>query len=426
MLSRMEEEKTDNDMRLKQMFAYIKKPSLEASILALIYLFFFLFTFSIPSFSAIWPYNYLTIGFFVSLMILILFWVIKYRSLRIDNFSILLIIFNTVIFLSNLLNRNATFTTTYFTLSIVAFCLYQFCINSGRSKVLLCITYVSFLLFAVYFIFYYNVKLFDMSIERIGDDFDNLNTVGYYFLYAYALNLSFLKIRKPKTYFFLVPLLIFLFLILRTGSRSAFLIAVVISIIWIFVSLGKKKIWLSVLITLTLTIVLVVIIRLPALASFKKRIDTFLNLFTGNGFTDGSTNNRIDLVIESLTLFLKRPLLGWGNGVFQIYSSQRLFSHSNITQLLCDYGIVPPIIFEILLLYPLCKCIKLKSNYKLNVMNLLVLASIFFVQFFYVNSTLKFEYIFISIFFADQKRMQTQTTEILYKSKYLYRYHIAV
>lgn len=362
----------------------------------LLFLFSLIFFF-IPSFSAIRPFNYVNLGLVGLFCALVLLYTLLYKKLVIDWFFVATLIFNLTVLVSNIVNRDATQTTTYLSLSIFAFFSYQLFLDEKIKTIMKFAMFASFMAFSFYFCFYYRTELLHFSNTRIGDHFDNLNTVGYYFLYGFVISLSFIKRKNPISWVTSVASFLFLFLLFRTGSRSALLIALIVFLIFFWLFLNGIKVFLKIIIflSLVLTIVLafVVLGKITNGALLERLID-FFNLFSSDSNTDYSTINRIELVFQSLSLFLRRPLFGWGNNVFSIYSSERLFAHNNITELLCDFGIFACLSFEFLLFKPVKSIIKKRHN---DCLPLLLLFSVFLVQFFYVNSQLKYDWILISL-----------------------------
>lgn len=359
--------------------------------------------FFIPAFSALPLFNYITIIIVVLLCLLILVWRFIFHKIVLNYFFFGIVIFNIAIFVSNLFNKDANHIITYITLSGMSFCLFQFFLEKKYRNTVRFLILLAFAGFAIYFAFYYRNQLFDFSIERIGDKFDNLNTVGYYFLFAFVSSLMFINRKKIITLLLLIPTGVFLFFLYRTGSRSALILAFLSLIIFIFYFFRGLKIIIPVIAILCifgLGVFFAIIGEKAFNISIFSRLGEFFSALNGEG-TDYSSANRIELAIQSFQLFLRKPLFGWGNNVFSIYSSERLFAHNNITELLCDYGLFGFLPFESILVFSYYLIKKSKTKNRSVDYSILLLICVFGIQFFYVNSQLKFDWIAIAFFASE-------------------------
>lgn len=364
---------------------------------------FAILCFFIPSFSALPIFNYVTILLVAILCITILIWKFMLHKVVIDWFFFLIIIFNVAIFISNILNKDATHIITYITLSGMAFCLYQFFLEKKYRPLIHRVIFFAFFAFAIYFAVYYRAYLLNLSFQRIGDKFDNLNTVAYYFLYAFATSLSLINIKRVISFVYIIPSLLFAFLLYRTGSRSALILAIIcLFIIPFYLFRGRKK-YIPILIDvglLFLSVISIVLIEKILNISIFSRLIEFFDALKGEG-VDYSSANRLELVFQSFQLFLRKPIFGWGNNVFSIYSSERLFAHNNITELLCDFGLLGFVPFEMIVIISFLKIKKSKEFSQTTSFSILLLVCFFGIQFFYVNSQLKFDWIAIAFFVSE-------------------------
>lgn len=376
---------------------------------------FLILCFSIPSFSALPIFNYVTIILVAILCIIILVWKILFHKILVDYFALLIVVFNIAIFISNIFNKDASHIITYVTLSGMSFCLYQFFLEKKYRNLIHYIIFFAFAAFAVYFIAYYKSYLFNFSFQRIGDKFDNLNTVAYYFLYAFVTSLSLINIRKVLSFLYIFPSLLFIFLLYRTGSRSALILAIICMLIIPFHLLKGKKRFIPFVIDICIIVVgiiSVVIIEKVLNISIFSRLAEFFDALKGEG-VDYSSANRIELVFQSFQLFLRKPVFGWGNNVFSIYSSERLFAHNNLTELLCNFGLLGFVPFELIVIISFLKIKKTKEFSQTTSFALLLMLCFFGVQFFYVNSQLKFDWIAIAFFVSEATLLSKQENQIV-------------
>ena len=254
--------------------------------------------------------------------------------------------------------------------------------------------HLAFLIFLIVFVIYYRNNILALDFQaRIGNFFQNENTVGYYFVYGFSLCLWFSS-KKKFALLWLIPAFADVLMILYTGSRSSLLIVIVLTIVFLFSLFRLKYWWLPTIIMISSAIIIIMLLNIPALSSFSSRIS---KLLSGD---DTSLLERMMLLKEGLFMFVSKPLIGWGYNGMRSVSTGHLFAHNNFVQLLADFGIFGFLLFESLLFLPIIKMIGGVKKRALNEPVFLFLSLIiplFMIQFFYANYQLKFEYIFLSI-----------------------------
>lgn len=181
--------------------------------------------------------------------------------------------------------------------------------------------------------------------DRIGDTFGNLNTVGG--MFALASTILFYYIFKHKKWYFLLLVVEVLFAILTavTGSKSALVLFVLGFLINLYFLFGKKKIIWYVITVIGFIVLFIVILLLPPFEVIKDRfIDMFLTLFSGEAY-DLSTAQRYNMFFDGIYLWLKNIFFGNGSQAFSILTSYGTYSHSTVSELLCNFGLVGFILF---------------------------------------------------------------------------------
>ena len=181
--------------------------------------------------------------------------------------------------------------------------------------------------------------------DRIGDTFGNLNTVGG--MFALASTILFYYIFKHKKWYFLLLIVEVLFAILTavTGSKSALVLFVLGFLINLYFLFGKKKIIWYVITVIGFIVLFIVILLLPPFEVIKDRfIDMFLTLFSGASY-DLSTAQRYNMFVDGVHLWLKNIFFGNGSQAFSILTSYGTYSHSTVSELLCNFGLVGFILF---------------------------------------------------------------------------------
>lgn len=197
--------------------------------------------------------------------------------------------------------------------------------------------------------------------DRIGDTFGNLNTVGG--MFALASTILFYYIFKHKKWYFFLLILEVLFAILTavTGSKSALVLFVLGFLINLYFLFEKQKIIWYVITVIGFIALFIVILLLPPFEVIKDRfIDMFLTLFSGASY-DLSTAQRYNMFFDGIYLWLKNIFFGNGSQAFSILTSYGMYSHSTVSELLCNFGLVGFILFYLSFIKMISK--KNKSNF---------------------------------------------------------------
>lgn len=350
------------------------------------------------------PYNYFNIAVYGVVSILILFYVIKYKSFKFDVFTLLILAFNFSILISQIVNNHILqFPRTIILLSLFSILLYQFFINVKNKESVFIAILIGGLLFAIYFIVTYRNDLagfkFDFS-QRLGRDFSDQNDLCKYLaIFAIISCVCAFKFGLVWKIPFVVSALLFFILILLTGSISGLLCFLITFIITIILCVKRQNRLIAVVVIAGLILIFVVLIQLPAFSYFKTRIEKiFAGLANTGENYDGSAVDRMQLFKESFRLFVTKPLFGYGYDQVQNFTHGRgMFSHNNFTELGASFGIVGLLIYETILLMPLIKSIKeKKTNHFLSTTTIYL----FIFQIFLVIFRKKIEFILLPLYFS--------------------------
>ena len=223
----------------------------------------------------------------------------------------------------------------------IAFFIYESILNFKCFRIYVYSLFAStFLLGIAIFILNFN-EIISLSPDRIGSAFGNLNSIGFIFAIAAFLSLFLLVTYKQHI---LILLLCFIFeciFAFLSGSRGAILICCVSMVCCLFVLFrGKAKKWFALSFIVLIACVLAVL-QLPAFSDLKSRImGAIISLMSGGVSGDGSSNARIAMMLEGFSLFLQSPIFGNGLGSFAKISNQLVYSHANISEMLCNFGLV--------------------------------------------------------------------------------------
>lgn len=183
--------------------------------------------------------------------------------------------------------------------------------------------------------------ILSLSTDRIGDKFGNLNQIGWIFALGFFFcfyRIFFLRERYVMSA--LIALVDLAFAAL-TGSRGALLlIATSTFVLLFFFFKGKKKLYLL-LTCVVLALGIFLILQIPSFSELRTRIYRMLiSLLSGGTSGDTSSNQRFAMVEEGLFLFAKSPIFGNGLASFSVISNQTVYSHANLSEMLCNFGVI--------------------------------------------------------------------------------------
>ena len=328
-----------NNLKLKNIALYFLAGSM------------FLYTFSIPAFSGrekIYLISYALMALFAAATI---FYTFVYNKFSFQKRHLI-----PVLFVSEALIGTAIYSHDFrrwlsIFLMVITLFVYYFAFSViNKSRLSLKIIIFAFLIFAIYFIFIYRNQVTHLNIDnRIGDYFDNPNAVGSYFSLAFAMSMYVAIIfEKKRELLYLIPSAIFGFCGVFTGSRT-FIVLVIVSLsVILFIRFRTRK-WLFLIIYAALVALFIVLINLdlPIFATLKLRVDQMLyTLFgLGNSKVDHSSVQRVLWQKYGYYLGSHNLIFGYGCEGFAIYSGIGTYSHSNFSEVLCNFGIVGFILF---------------------------------------------------------------------------------
>lgn len=369
------------------------------------------------------PYNYINIALYVVEIILIIFYVWKFKYFRFDILAFCIVLFNLTILISQILNKRISeYPTTILLLSVFSVIFYQFVIHEENKTKIYRLILIGGLLFAAYFIYTYFIKpttkIDILSVQfgdRLGDDFADQNDLAKY-LAIFGI-LSLIEYFKAKRWLKILPILsfgLFTFLVLITGSVSNLLCLVIVSL-FVLIFCSKRKNRLIVLFSvLAIGATIFGLMQLPFLKYFKERIDGIFNaFFDQTEKVDGSATDRIKLFLEGFRLFLTRPFFGFGYDQIQYYTHGiGQFSHSNVVELLGSFGVVGFLAFETLIVYPLYYAYN-NDHYKTNAFFTLLYLFVF--QFFLIIFRKKIEFMLIPLGFSSIVGADSKAIELSFK-----------
>ena len=326
-----------------------KEKIFEYIILALI----LLYSFFIPAFSNIYPFNYLGYVFAGLLIVFISIYCFIIKKRFYFNYLFIAYIgFIFCIMITQLVNRSLKETPlTVLSLSLLSIFLFEFAKTYSKPSRVFFAIMMGGVLFALYFTVYYSRDIFALNLgKRLGSYFNDLNQLGrmisVYFLIAFVSAFT----SEKSVYRIVCGFFSFLFfaILLLTGSISNILVSFLIAFVFVFIFLnGVTKKIVFLLIVDVLIFALVSLYYLPFMAYYRERIDGIIAVFfkTENR-ADGSALSRLMLSVDALLLFFTKPLFGFGYFSTNQFILENSTAHNNFFQLLLDFGIFGFLFYE--------------------------------------------------------------------------------
>ena len=222
--------------------------------------------------------------------------------------------------------------------------------------------------FSLYFIYHYRYEIthyseIDPEESRIGTYFDNQNGVAACclvgFVFAFYL---FLYTPKLIKLIYLLPIATITITGLTTQSRSFVFGIMVVVVLMMFLRMYHHKLLFVVLLGILIAAFFLVI-NIPFLHDLKVRLDDMFNtFFSDTSKIDYSSVSRTIWLDYGLYLGSKNIICGYGFKGFAIYSGVETFTHSNISEVLCDFGLPGTFIFYSP--YVILSCLAIKKKLK--------------------------------------------------------------
>lgn len=249
---------------------------------------------------------------------------------------------------------------------IIAF----FVINNGSLKKILFIVFISCLVFSSVYLIFYCADYFSKKNSNLTSLFGNSNQLTYYFLFLEFYSVvTFAQFFSKRKFWvgllFLPSMLLAIAAGLLAGSKAFFIISFISLLFFIFFFFGRNKLFISIIIALVLIVLSIVVLSLPVFANIRYKLFVFLGFVTEGYESDYSSAERLDMFKTALYLFAQKPLLGWGANGFSINNKFWAYSHSNLSEILCNFGLIGFLSFNITLalpFYPVVKNKRIKKN----------------------------------------------------------------
>ena len=128
-------------------------------------------------------------------------------------------------------------------------------------------------------------------------------------------------------------------------------------------SAQKKFVFLTSSILLVLFIVVfIAIIKLPMFDTITTRMEDFLEIVTGKGQGDASTQTRLDMILDGWNVFKERIVVGYGANNYKNVTRYKVYSHNNFVEILVDFGLIGFALYYLIYFHCFKKLRKGKSD----------------------------------------------------------------
>lgn len=313
--------------------------------------------FSIPAFSFQGYGKYITWILSIILFVCIAVSIFLYHKLIIDSVALSLVLFAFFAFFASLIGGFQAFKKTAILLSLTTFIIYVYCKSTKHTSIpnyMFLSAFIGVALFLVLYLIKYREELISLNFTRLGDEFGDNNDISIFLGLGLLFSFYYLLFEKNKVLKIVSAMLIPLFVLtgFSTGSKIFVLILLISFVLYPILFFGKKKWWCSVLFILLSIIIFLIVINLPFFETIKKRMDDFISTILGHTVGDGkvgeaSTLNRFNMFVCGVEMWLRRPIFGWGIWGFSVYSGgSGGWSHNDISESLCNFGLLGSILFH--------------------------------------------------------------------------------
>lgn len=323
-----------------------KKDKIKSIFCFCIWVILFLTIFSIHSLSNLSHYIPILLSSIFAISAILFIFV--YGKFHIDFVVCFYVLFFVLAFLMTcFISHNFSSLKTFLTIFLLFFVVYQFLLNSHHPRIFCILYIISILLFSFWFLLHYRNEIISVfkgsSSLRLGSYFGGINLIASNLLSGITVCFIYMLLYR-KYVFPSISLLILFACVVMTGSKTPFVGTVLGLLFFFFLLLWKKHKVILIGIYVVFIIGFILILSLPAFSYLKERFINMLNVFSSNSF-DYSTAQRYSMFISGLEYWSKYLFTGSGAGGFSSLSGYDSYSHSTISETLCNFGIIGSFLF---------------------------------------------------------------------------------
>lgn len=315
----------------------------------IIWILLFASLFSIHSLST--NHHYVPIVLSVVLAVVIFLYILLYGKITIDTFSYVLFFLVYSFLITLIFSKNFGNLKTYITSISLAFVVYQFLLNTKSKRIFVFVYSFSVFVFSLWYLFAYRNEIFSMisssSTARLGSYFGGISYIANTFLSGVIMSLACILTYKNiliKWIYPFVSIMPISICILSSGSKMAFIGTLLSLIVFLFLALFKKHKVILFIILGAFLVLFFILVSLPIFSSVSKRMLELFNFFSDTS-SDHSTMGRLSMFESGIYFWTKYLFTGYGAGGYSILSGRSGYSHSTLSELLCNFGLIGFVIF---------------------------------------------------------------------------------
>lgn len=243
----------------------------------------------------------------------------------------------------------------YVTMLIIAICLFNYILTTGKIDCVLFAFVVASLSMCVYIYSLYGNELFYIlrtsEIVRIGDRLSNTNEIGWYAAFGTIISI-FMLAHKNISFFWkavcIVEIVLGTIVTFLSGSKMALIILVSGAIVIFMISsiqaqTVKRSLKYIIIGILTIFVLNYLLDNVEAFHSIKERLDVYLGTIGGTNVGDSSEIERAQYIKIGLDVFSDHILFGAGTASSSYYIG--VYSHNNFVEVLMNSGLIGFILF---------------------------------------------------------------------------------
>lgn len=221
------------------------------------------------------------------------------------------------------------------------FFVFEFSVNIKKPKLMMKFYLWSTVVLAC-LIFIDNYQdILSLSTDRIGEKYGNLNQIGWIFALGFFFCVYRIFFLRERYVISALIALVDLAFAALSGSRGALLLIAVSTFVLLFFFFKRKKKLYLVLTCVVLILGILLFLQIPSFSDLRTRIyEMVISLLSGGTRGDSSSNQRLAMLEEGFFLFAKSPIFGNGLASFSIISNQTVYSHANLSEMLCNFGLL--------------------------------------------------------------------------------------
>jgi O-antigen ligase len=262
------------------------------------------------------------------------------------------------------------------------------------------------------------------ELTRLGGSVGNAN--DYALVLSVSINFllfSFYNTAKKKkmVYWNMIKWTIILFFILEciffSGSKSGIILISISLLVFFIIKFNKTSFIRKILLFVAgLILISVMTPRVALDAIVFDRFENLINFSMSNKgqiffYDDGSSEQRLNLIVDGIRLWTERPFFGWGTNEYRFINkvTYDCYSHNNFIEILVNFGLLGFFLFYFIHFYLFKKLLKLK---KLNQRNdevnwlLLMLFSLLIIDITFVTYYNKIYFLVLAFILANTMKLE--------------------